>query len=130
MYSRNRVGPRMEPWRTSALTGYLCEDFPCRTTWSCLLLRKDEIRWRIWSDEIRWNKVTYLTKVCEKDQYAKPCLKPWINQVLHYSLSNPRPIRIPSNSIRYNCQKICSWLRRPRTILESQKKGHISSGDH
>ena len=26
------------------------------------------------------------------------------------------------NSIRHNCQKICSWLRKPKTILEIRKK--------
>ena len=44
MYSRKGVGPRMEPLRTPALTGYFCKDFPSRTTCSHLLLRKDEIR--------------------------------------------------------------------------------------
>ena len=39
-----------------------------------------------------------------------------------YSWSSPRSVNIPSNSIRYNCQKICSWLRRPKTILEIRKK--------
>ena len=33
----------MEPWATLALTGYSCENFPSRTTWSHLLLRKEEI---------------------------------------------------------------------------------------
>ena len=42
MYSRKSVGPRMEPW-TPALTGYSYEDFPSRTTYSCLLLKKQEI---------------------------------------------------------------------------------------
>ena len=44
MYSRKSVGPRMEPSGTPALTGYSCEDFLSRTTRSCLLLRKEEIR--------------------------------------------------------------------------------------
>ena len=48
MYSRKSVGPRMEPWETPALTGYYWEDIPSRTTWSCLLLRKEEIRPNIW----------------------------------------------------------------------------------
>ena len=43
MYSGKSVGWRMEPWRTSALTVNYCEDFPTRTTLSCLLLRKEEI---------------------------------------------------------------------------------------
>ena len=50
MYSRKSVGPEMEPWGTPALTGYSCEDFPSRTTWSRLLLRKEEIRPNIWPE--------------------------------------------------------------------------------
>ena len=38
------VGAGMEPRGTPALTGYSCQDFPFRTTQSCLLLRKEEIR--------------------------------------------------------------------------------------
>ena len=42
-----------------------------------------------------------------------------------YCLSSPRPIKSPSNSIRYNCQ-ICSWLRTPKNILEIRKRPHFS----
>ena len=38
----------MDHWGTPALTGYSCEDFPSRTTRSCLLLRIEEIRANIW----------------------------------------------------------------------------------
>ena len=48
MYSRKSVGPRMEPWGTPALTRYSCEELPSRTTQSCILLRKEEIRPNIW----------------------------------------------------------------------------------
>ena len=34
----------MEPWGTSTLAGCSCEDFPIRTMWSRLLMRKDKIR--------------------------------------------------------------------------------------
>ena len=34
------------------------------------------------------------------------------------SLSSLRPVKTPSNSIRNNCQKICSWSTRPKIILE------------
>ena len=44
MYSRKKAGQRMEPWRNPALAWYSCEDFPSRTTWSRLSLRKGEIR--------------------------------------------------------------------------------------
>ena len=50
MYSRKSVGPRMESWGTPALTGYFWEDFPPRTTWNNLLLRKEEIRPYIWPE--------------------------------------------------------------------------------
>ena len=43
MYSKKRVGPRMEPWGTQVLTGYSCKDFPSRTTQSRPLLRNNEI---------------------------------------------------------------------------------------
>ena len=46
-----------------------------------------------------------------------------------YSSSSPRPVKSSSNSIRYNCQKICSWSRRPKTILKdwkSEKRPHFS----
>ena len=44
MYSSESVRPKIESCGPPALTGYPCEDFPSRTTWSALLLRKDEIR--------------------------------------------------------------------------------------
>ena len=44
MYSRKSLGPRIEPWKTAALTGYSCEDYPPRTIRTRLLLRKEEIR--------------------------------------------------------------------------------------
>ena len=49
MFSRKGLGQRMEPRGTPALTGYSCEDFPSRTTLSCLLLRK-EIWPNIWPE--------------------------------------------------------------------------------
>ena len=33
----------MEPLGTPALTGHFCEEFPSRTTQSCILLREKEI---------------------------------------------------------------------------------------
>ena len=50
MYSRKSVGPRMDPWANPALTGYFCEDFQSTTTWSHLLLRKEEIKHNIWPE--------------------------------------------------------------------------------
>ena len=50
MYRRKSAGPGMEPWGTPALNGYSYEDYPSRTTWSCLLLRKEEIRSNTWPE--------------------------------------------------------------------------------
>ena len=40
MYSGENIGPKVEPWGTSALTEYFCEDFPSRTTWTVLYWEK------------------------------------------------------------------------------------------
>ena len=37
-------------------------------------------------------------------------------------MSSPRPIKNPSNSIRYNCQKVCSWWKRPETTLKIRER--------
>ena len=43
-----------------------------------------------------------------------------------YSSSSPRPAKSSCNSIRYNCQKICSWSKRPKAILKIRKRPHFS----
>ena len=106
MYSRKSVGPRMEPWGTPALTGYSCEDFPSRTTQSCLLLRKEEIRPNIWP-EIPW------LKFVKKTTMPNPVKT--LGYIKSYISSSPRPVKSPSNSIRYNCE-ISSWSRQPKTM--------------
>ena len=44
-----------------------------------------------------------------------------LGHITCFSSSSPRSIKSPSNSIRSNCQKICSSSRRPNTILEIRK---------
>ena len=45
MYSRKSGGPRMDPYRTPALTGYYCDNFLFTTrSFLLLTLRKEEIR--------------------------------------------------------------------------------------
>ena len=55
----------MEPGGTPALARYSCKDFPSRTTWSCLLLRKNKIRPNIWpqipQDLILWRRLVCQT---------------------------------------------------------------------
>ena len=41
-----------------------------------------------------------------------------LGHIKWYSSGSPRPVKSLSSSIRYDCQ-ICSWSRRPKTILES-----------
>ena len=115
MYGRKCVGPTTKPWGTPALTAYSCEDFLSRTNWSCLLLRKEEMRPN--SIGLKFVKKASMSNPVKSLEYIK-C----------YSLSSPRIVKSPSNSIRYNCQKISSWSRRPKTKLEI-KKGHISLDD-
>ena len=100
MFNRKSVRgiPRMLPWGKPPLTGFFCEDFPSRTTQSCLLLKKAK----------------YLTRNFISLWKRPAC----------WTLSKARDISgataqlFPDNSIKYNCQKICSWLRSPETILE------------
>ena len=63
MYSR-KLGPRVKPYRTPALTGYSSEDFPSTTTWSHLLLRKKEMRPNIWL-EIPWDISLWRRPACQ-----------------------------------------------------------------
>ena len=42
-----------------------------------------------------------------------------------YSLSCPRPV----SSVKYKCQKICNWTRRPKTKVKNPKNNHVSLGD-
>ena len=79
------------------------------------------------------NKAKYLTwnsirlKFVKKTSMSYPVKSLWY--IKYYRSSSPKPVKNLSNSIRYNCQKICSWSRRPKTILEIRKKGQISLGD-
>ena len=50
-----------------------------------------------------------------------------LGNIRGYRLSSFRSVKNPSNSIRYNCHKICNWSRRPKTILKIWwKRSHFS----
>ena len=116
MYSRKSVGPVIEHWGTPALIGYSCEDFPFTNTWSHPLLRNEEIRQNIWPN-IRLN---FMKKSCmPKAVKSLRCVK-------CYSSSSLSHVKSPINSTRYNCHKICSWLRIPNTILEVWKRPYFT----
>ena len=118
MYSGKSFGPRMEPWWTLALIEYSCKDFPCRTTWSHLLLRTEEIKTKY----LTWNSIRH--KFVKKTSMPNPVKN--LGYIKWYSLSSPSSVKRPNNSVRYNSQKICSWLRRPKTIQKSEKRPHFS----
>ena len=107
-------------------SGYSWENFLSRTTWSQLTLRKEEIRQNIWSEIPRRNKTKYLIwnsiklKFVKNNSIANTAKN--LGYIKCYSSSSTRPVKSPSNYIRYNCLKICSWSRRPKTILEIRKK--------
>ena len=113
MHSRKSVRPRMELWGTPALTGYCCEDVPSRSTWSHLLLRKEDK-----AKYLNWNSIRF--KFMKNISMPNPVKS--LGYIKCYSSSSPWSVKSPSNSIRYNCQKVCSWSRRPKTILEIRKK--------
>ena len=69
---------------------------------------------------LTWNSIISKS---EEDQHDKVYWKPWFGYI---SLSSPGPVKSPSNSTRRNCQKIFSWSKRSKTILEIRKKDHIS----
>ena len=56
MYSRKSVGPRMAPQGTPVLTGYSSENFPLRTTWSCLTEKR-----RNMAKYLTWNSLKGLS---------------------------------------------------------------------
>ena len=76
--------------------------------------------------EKRGNKDKYLTWNSITPKFANKTRMPnpfkGLGYIKCYNLSSPRLVKSPSNSIRYNSKKICSWSRRPKTILEMRKK--------
>ena len=101
-------------------------------------LRKSSIKWIfLWRfpiqnhpklpiTEKRKNKTKYLNwnsirlKVVRKTSMSNSVKS--LGYIKRYCSSSPRTVKSPSISIRHNCQKICNWSRRPKTILEIRKK--------
>ena len=76
--------------------------------------------------EKRTNKGKYLPWNSIRPKFLKKTSMPSsvksLGYIKCYSSGSPRPVNSPSNYIRHNCQKICSWSRRPNAILEIRKK--------
>ena len=84
-------------------------------------LRNSSINWIfLWRHPIQSHSKPF---TIEKWRNKAKCLS-WNSIRLKFmkQTSIPNPVKSPSNSIRYNCQKICSWSRRPKTISEIRKK--------
>ena len=121
MYSRKRVGPRMVPWVTPALTRCSCKNLLSRTIHSCLLLRKDEKR----PNTLIKNSIR--VEFVKNINTSHPVQS--LGYIKYHNSNKPRPIKNSGNSVRYNCQRICSWLRKPKTMLKIRKRGLISQGN-
>ena len=120
IYSRKSESSRMESWGSLALTRYSCEDFHPDPLNAIYYLEKMEKR-RNKAKHLTWNFVRL--KFVKKISMPNPVKS--LGYIKCYSLSSPRPIKSPSNSIRYNCHKTCSWSKRPKTILEIRKKATL-----
>ena len=120
MYSKKSVGPRMDPWGTSALTGYPCEDLPSKTTRSSLLLRKEEIRPNIWpeieKDLSLWRRPAYqtLSKALDISSATAPVAPDLLKALAILSDTMVRRSAVHREDLKPY------W---------NQKKGHISLGD-
>ena len=112
MYSRKSVAPRIEPWETPALTGFL-RRLPIQN----YSMQSFKAKY------LTWNSVRL--KIVKKTSMPNPVNR--LTYIKCYSLSSPRPVKSPSNSITCNCQKIYSWSRRLKTVLKIRKKA-ISLG--
>ena len=69
--------------------------------------------------EKRQNKAKYLTRNSIRLKFLKKTSMP--NPVKSVGYIKCHSSSSPSNSIRYNSQKICSWLRTSKTILKIRK---------
>ena len=112
----------------------------CRTKNGAL--RNSSIRWTLlWRFSIqnhlklsitekRRNKAKNLTWNSIRLKFVKEASMPnpvkSIGPIKWHSSSSPRTVKNPSNSIRCNCEKICSWLRRPKIILNIRKRTYFS----
>ena len=80
--------------------------------------------------EKRRNKAEYLTWISIRlFKFGKKTnvLVKSHSYIKFYSLSCPRPVKSPRCSIRYNCQKICSWSKNLKPYWKSKKRPHWST---
>ena len=110
MHSRKSVGPRS--LRNSSINWIFLWRLAIQNYSKSSITQKRE------------NKTKYLTWNSIRLKFVKTSMPNPVESLGYikcYSSSSPRPVKCPSNSIRYNYKKIWSWLRRPKTILNSEK---------
>ena len=64
--------------------------------------------------------------MCQKSSMPNPVKS--LGYIKCYRSNSHRSIKSNSNFIKYNCQKICSWSRRPKTIVKIRKKTALILG--
>ena len=96
----------MDSWETLALTGFSCEDFLSRTTWSHLSQRKEKMRRNTWP-KVPIDLIKFVKKI------SMPNSDESLKYITCYSPSSPRLVKSPKSSIRHNCQKICYCVYFP-----------------
>ena len=72
-----------------------------------------------------WEKAKYAWNSLRLEEFLKTSMPSPVESFEYikcYSSSGTSPIKNPSNTTKYNCQKICSWTRTPTTILEIRKE--------
>ena len=82
---------------------------------------KKKLVWVLINSCINW---TSLWRLCIQN-HIKPSItvkRSSIGYIKRYSSSSPRPITNQRNSIRYNCQKICSWNQKKARFLKAINK--------
>ena len=67
---------------------------------------------------LTWNSIRY--KFVKKTSISNPVKS--TGYIKCCSWSSLWSVKIPYISVRYNCQKICSWSRKPKTILKIRKR--------
>ena len=87
-------------------SGYSCEDFHLEPLKAIYYWEK-----KIKAKYLIWNSITL--KFVKKTIMSKN-----LRDIKYYSGSSPRLVKSSSNSTWCNCWKICSWLSKPKTILE------------
>ena len=111
----------MKLWGTPACTWYSCEDFPSRTTWSRVLVRKEEVRSNIWTeipqDLSLWRRLICQTLLKTLD----------ISSATAEIVPDPfKDLAILSDTI---IRRSAVDVEDPKPYWKSEKKGLISVGD-